>query len=152
MSRGRAKFTQSDAERLFKAAAKAGINVRVEFRSDRSIVVTTDKSADLANEPRPSDSPEEIRKLHMKPPRSALPLPRYVLRKRLKDAWGYFFNVPTWARKAGCPVKNEPLGPDYDVAVRRAEMVLLPAFDSWLSGGASAATVFEDVISDQSHA
>ena len=30
---------------------------------DRSIVVTTDKSADLANEPRPSDSPEEIRKL-----------------------------------------------------------------------------------------
>ena len=63
MSRGRAKFTQSDAERLFKAAAKAGINVRVEFGSDRSIVVTTDKSADLANEPRPSDSPEEIRKL-----------------------------------------------------------------------------------------
>ena len=73
----------------------------------------------------------------MKPPRSALPLPRYVLRKGLKDTWGYFFNVPTWARKAGCPVKNEPLGPDYDVAVRRAEMVLLPAFDSWLSGGAS---------------
>ena len=65
-------------------------------------------------------------------PRSALPLPRYVLRKRLKDAWGYFFNVPTWARKAGCPVKNEPLGPDYEVAVRRAEMVLLQAFDSWL--------------------
>ena len=63
MSRGRAKFTQSDAERLFKAAAKAGINVRVEFRSDHSIVVTTDKSTDLGNEPRPSDSPEEIRKL-----------------------------------------------------------------------------------------
>ena len=63
MSRGRAKFTQSDAERLFKAAAKAGINVRVEFRSDHSIVVTTDKSADLAIEPRPFDSPEEIRKL-----------------------------------------------------------------------------------------
>jgi hypothetical protein len=73
----------------------------------------------------------------MKPPRSALPLPRYVLRKGLKDTWGYFFNVPTWARKAGCLVKNEPLGSDYDVAVRRAEMVLLPAFDSWLSGGAS---------------
>jgi hypothetical protein len=73
----------------------------------------------------------------MKPPRSALPLPRYVLRKPLKDAWGYFFNVPTWARKAGCPVKNEPLGRDYDAAVRRAETVLLPAFDSWLSGGAS---------------
>lgn len=73
----------------------------------------------------------------MKPPRSALPLPRYVLRKRLKDVWGYFFNVSTSARKAGCPVKNEPLGTDYDAAVRRAETVLLPAFDSWLSGGAS---------------
>jgi hypothetical protein len=73
----------------------------------------------------------------MKPPRSALPLPRYVVRKRLKDAWGLFFNVPTWARKAGCPVKNEPLGTDYDAAVRRAEMVLLPAFDSWVSGGVS---------------
>jgi hypothetical protein len=73
----------------------------------------------------------------MKPPRSARPLPRYVLRKPLRDAWGYFFNVPTWARKAGCPVKNEPLGRDYDAAVRRAETVLLPAFDSWLSGGAS---------------
>jgi hypothetical protein len=73
----------------------------------------------------------------MKPPRSALPRPRYVLRKPLKSGWGYFFNVPTWARKAGCPVKNEPLGTDYDAAVRRAETVLLPAFDSWLSGGAS---------------
>jgi hypothetical protein len=73
----------------------------------------------------------------MKPPRSALPLPRYVLRKRLKDTWGYFFNVPTWARKAGCPVRNEPLGSDYHAAVHRAETVLLLAFDSWLSGGAS---------------
>jgi hypothetical protein len=73
----------------------------------------------------------------MKPPRSALPLPRYVLRKRLKNAWGYFFNVPTWARKADCPTKNEPLGTDYDAAVHRAEAILLPSFDSWLSGGAS---------------
>jgi hypothetical protein len=76
----------------------------------------------------------------MKPPRSALPLPRYVLRKPLKSGWGHFFNVPTWARKAGCPVKNEPLGNDHEAAVRRAETILLPAFDSWLSGGASEAT------------
>jgi hypothetical protein len=61
MPRGRAKFTQSDAERLFKAAANAGVSVRVEFRSDRTIIVTTDKPADLtANE---SESSEEIRKL-----------------------------------------------------------------------------------------
>jgi hypothetical protein len=76
----------------------------------------------------------------MKPRRSALPLPRYVERKPLKTGWGYFFNVPTWARKAGCPIKNEALGADYEIAVARAETVLLPAFDSWRSGGASDAS------------
>jgi hypothetical protein len=73
----------------------------------------------------------------LKPPRSALPLPRYVLRKPLKAAWAYFFNVPTWARKAGCLVVSEALGIDYEAAVARAETVLLPAFDSWRSGGVS---------------
>ena len=76
----------------------------------------------------------------MKPPRSALPLPRYVIRKALKMGWGHFFNVPTWARKAGCPVENEALGTDYGSAVHRTETVLLPAFDSWRSGGASDAS------------
>lgn len=73
----------------------------------------------------------------MKLGRSALPLPRYVQRKRLKTGFGYFFNVPTWARRAGCPVRSEALGVDYQVAVARAEHLLLPAFDSWRSGGAS---------------
>jgi hypothetical protein len=73
----------------------------------------------------------------MKPPRSALPVPRYVQRKPLKNGWGYFFNVPTWARKASCPIKNEALGVDYEAAVQRAETVLLPAFDSWRTGGVS---------------
>jgi hypothetical protein len=67
--------------------------------------------------------------------RSALPLPRYTLRKPTKGGWSYFFNVPMWARKAGCPVRNEPLGTDYQAAVQRAETVLLPVFDSWRSGG-----------------
>src|SRR6516225_9616867 len=79
----------------------------------------------------------------MKPHRSALPCPRYVLRKPLKSGWSYYFNVPTWARSAGCPIKNEPLGSDYDAAVRRAETVLLPAFDSWLSRGDTDAPVRE---------
>ena len=69
--------------------------------------------------------------------RSALPLPRYVLRKPIKGGWGYFFNVPTWARKAGCQVRNEALGTEYAAAVQRAETVLLPAFDSWRSGAVS---------------
>ena len=73
----------------------------------------------------------------MRPRRSALPLPRYVIRKSLKSGWAYFFNVPTWARKAGCPVKNEPLGTEYEAAVHRAETILLPAFNSWQSGGTS---------------
>jgi hypothetical protein len=68
--------------------------------------------------------------------KSALPLPRYVLRKpRKSGGWAYFFNVPSWARKLGCPFENEPLGTDYETAVQRAETMLLPAFDSWRSGG-----------------
>ena len=54
----------------------------------------------------------------MKPPRSALPLPRYVERKHLKvGGWGNFFHVPSWARKAGCTVQNAALGIDYESAV-----------------------------------
>ncbi len=54
----------------------------------------------------------------MKPLRTALPLPRHVLRKPLKGGrHGYFFNIPTKARKAGCTMHNEPLGTDYDAAV-----------------------------------
>jgi hypothetical protein len=70
--------------------------------------------------------------------RCALPLPRYVRRKPLRGGgWALYFNVPTWARRAGCLVKSEALGTDYGAAVRRAETVLLPAFDAWRSGGAS---------------
>src|SRR5450830_1475403 len=70
--------------------------------------------------------------------RSALPLPRYVERKPLKGGGrGYFFHVPSWARKAGCPLQNEPLGTGYETAVARAETILLPAFDAWRTGGTS---------------
>jgi hypothetical protein len=65
-----------------------------------------------------------------------MPLPRYTLAKRLKGGrTAYFFNVPMWARRKGCTVQNDALGTDYEAARRRAEQVLLPAFDSWLSGG-----------------
>jgi hypothetical protein len=76
----------------------------------------------------------------MKRPRSALPLPRYVLRKPVKGGWAHFFNVPMWARKAGCPVRNEPLGTDHAKAVERAETILLPAFDAWRTGDKSDTT------------
>jgi hypothetical protein len=74
----------------------------------------------------------------MKPPRSARKLPRYVRRKRLAGgAIAYFFEPPTWAREQECIVEPEALGQDYETAVNRAETVLLPAFDSWRTGGLS---------------
>jgi hypothetical protein len=74
----------------------------------------------------------------MKLLRSARKLPRYVRRKRLAGgALAYFFEPPTWAREQECPVDPEPLGIDYDAAVRRAEDILLPAFDSWRTRGLS---------------
>ena len=72
----------------------------------------------------------------MKPPRTALKLPRYCRRKPLKNGrWAYFFEPPTWARDQGCHVKAEALGENYSAAVDRAENTLLPAFDSWRSRG-----------------
>jgi hypothetical protein len=74
----------------------------------------------------------------MKPPRTALKLPRYCRRKPLKNGrWAYFFEPPSWAREKDCPLKAEPLGGNYAAAVERAEHMLLPAFDSWRSGGLS---------------
>lgn len=72
----------------------------------------------------------------MKPPRTALKLPRYCRRKPLKNGrWAYFFEPPTWGRAQGRQIEAEALGQDYGAAVDRAENVLLPAFDSWRSRG-----------------
>jgi hypothetical protein len=72
----------------------------------------------------------------MKPPRTALKLPRYCRRKPMNNGKrAYFFEPPTWARRQDCPLEAEPLGENYGAAVERAEHILLPAFDSWRSGG-----------------
>ncbi|HEY1746187.1 MAG TPA: hypothetical protein VGG11_05425 [Xanthobacteraceae bacterium] len=74
----------------------------------------------------------------MKQLRTVQPLPRYVRRKWLRgQSWAYFFEPPTWARKAGCPVQAEALGQSYEGARDKAESVLLPLFDSWRTGGLS---------------
>jgi hypothetical protein len=74
----------------------------------------------------------------MTPRRTAQPLPRYVRRKPLRiGQWAYFFEPPSWARNVGCTVKAEALGTDYISACKRAEECLLPAFDSWRTGGKS---------------
>lgn len=70
--------------------------------------------------------------------KTALRLPRYTRRKPLNGGvWAYYFEPPTWARKQECPVEAQALGSDYAAAVRRAEEVLLPAFDSWRTRGLS---------------
>src|SRR5690349_13246069 len=74
--------------------------------------------------------------------RSARELPRYVIEKPLsRGRVGYYFNLPIWARGQGCegcPVANEALGTDKKIAIARAEDFLLPAFDGWLRGDATA--------------
>ena len=58
------KFTQSDAKRLFKAALNAGVDVRLEFRPDGTIIATARKPTDVGGaSAMASESPEEIRKL-----------------------------------------------------------------------------------------
>jgi hypothetical protein len=53
MARGRAKFTQSDHDRIFKAATKAGVDVCVKISTDGSITVATgmlgERNGDAAN-------------------------------------------------------------------------------------------------------
>ena len=46
-----------------------------------------------------------------------LPLPRFVVAKRLADGRpAFYFSVPTLYRRAGCPIPNQPLGRDYTAA------------------------------------
>src|SRR5258706_1774794 len=75
--------------------------------------------------------------------RSVQPLPAYTRREPLAGGrWGYYFKPPTWALKpkkpddrGPCTVGCEPVGNDYDAAVKRVETVLLPLFDSWRTRG-----------------
>jgi hypothetical protein len=47
----------------------------------------------------------------------ALPLPRNVIAKRLASGkLGFYFNIQSIYRKLGCPVPNEALGSDYQIA------------------------------------
>lgn len=64
--------------------------------------------------------------------------PRYVSPIRLASGQiGWFFQVPGWAKKAGCPLKSQPLGTERDAAWDHAEFVILPLLDSWRTGGLS---------------
>ena len=141
-------FRQSDIRRAFDAARESPVPLQsIVFSRDGNVrnvrfVLANDTKTDTDTDPVATITESELKDdLTMKPRRSALPLPRYVLRKPLRaGTWAYFFNVPMWARKAGCPVKNEPLGANHDAAVQRAENILLPAFDAWRTGGDAVTT------------
>lgn len=46
-----------------------------------------------------------------------VPLPRYVIPKPLASGkTGFYFNIPTYYRKLGCTIPNEPLGTNYVLA------------------------------------
>jgi hypothetical protein len=47
MSRGRAKFTETELARIFKAAAKAHIDVRVKIATDGTITIATGMPGEL---------------------------------------------------------------------------------------------------------
>src|SRR5689334_19862427 len=59
--------------------------------------------------------------------------PAYMIGKRTKGGWSYYWNLPTWAQKSGCPMKREPLGSDYAEAKRRCDELLNPQFAAWRS-------------------
>jgi hypothetical protein len=65
------------------------------------------------------------------------PLPRYVIDKRLASGLiGLYWNVPTYYRKLGCTIPNQPLGTDYEVACGDAgaggrAATLNDQFDEW---------------------
>lgn len=58
-------------------------------------------------------------------------LPRYTREKRLKDgSIAYYWAVPTWAKRQGCPLAPRALGQDRQAAFIAAEQLNL-AFDRW---------------------
>ena len=60
-----------------------------------------------------------------------LPLPRYVVGKRLADGrTAFYFSVQGKYRKLGCSIPDEPLGTDYGTACERAA-ALNALFDEW---------------------
>jgi hypothetical protein len=58
-----------------------------------------------------------------------------MVAKPLKTgAVGYYWDVPTWAKKRGCTLGSEALGGDYAIAKQRCDEVLNPQFDCWRAG------------------
>jgi hypothetical protein len=58
-----------------------------------------------------------------------------MVAKRLKGGTiSYYWGVPSWAKRDGCTLASEALGPEYALAKQRCDEVLNPQFDSWRVG------------------
>ena len=73
-----------DLVKQVKRAQAAGLHVRSATVTADSVVVTFGEP-EAPVDGSVIETPEQLRRLIMKPPRSALPLPRYVRRKPLKS-------------------------------------------------------------------
>jgi hypothetical protein len=62
--------------------------------------------------------------------------PRYMDDHRLRSgATAYYWKLPSWAKRAGCPLRTEALGTDYGEAKRRCDEILNPQLDAWRTRG-----------------
>jgi Phage integrase family len=58
--------------------------------------------------------------------------PRYMVTRRLKSgAIAYYWVIPSWAKRNGCPLVIEALGTDYADAKKRCDELLNPQLDAW---------------------
>jgi hypothetical protein len=57
-------------------------------------------------------------------------LPKYVQQRTVKGGTAYYWCKPSWARKAGCPIPNRPLGRNLERAKTIASS-LNDRFDDW---------------------
>src|ERR1700730_10270932 len=73
------------------------------------------------------------------PRRKPLGWPRYMFPRQLKSgATGYYWDVPSWAKKKGCTLNFETLGTEYAEAKKRCDQLLNPQFVAWRKGEETA--------------
>jgi hypothetical protein len=66
------------------------------------------------------------------PRRKPLGWPRYMVTRKLKSGTiAYYWLIPTWAKRNGCPLAVEALGTDYADAKKRCDELLNPQLDAW---------------------
>jgi hypothetical protein len=66
MPRSTAKITQAEMARIFKAARKAGVNVRVEIREGAIITTTMGETASAATAEEPLSAEDELERWRRK--------------------------------------------------------------------------------------